>query len=332
MCTTICLRSEKRIVLANNEDIFLENGMVFTNHVGIKKTALIMPPEKPLQWVSRYGSMTFSQCGKEFPSAGMNTAGLAIEQMTLLETVYPALDEKPAVKELQLIQFLLDTCGTVDEGLEAMKQVRVSQAACPIHYMLCDRQGNSAVAEYLNGELQIYRNGTLGVKALSNSPYAESMHFHENPALAGNISDPYKKNSIDRFLKAADFLSQMPDTADDLVGCGFDALEAVKRDDTVWRIVYDVNDLRVYFSTKRFQIVKYFDLHDFDFSRDAAPKVLDMSVDISGNTMRQFRDYTTDLNRTLVYAFFKNPLMMQVMRFDLSDDILNYLAAYPDEQ
>ena len=42
-----------------------------------------MDPRKakgtPASWVSKYGSVTFNQYGRELPTGGMNEAGLVVE-------------------------------------------------------------------------------------------------------------------------------------------------------------------------------------------------------------------------------------------------------------
>lgn len=56
MCTSIYWLTANGPLIANNEDIFLETGFLFTNQRGISKAALLLPPETPLRWVSRFGS------------------------------------------------------------------------------------------------------------------------------------------------------------------------------------------------------------------------------------------------------------------------------------
>jgi Penicillin V acylase and related amidases len=53
---------------------------------------MIQPPEKPIEWISKYGSITFNQSGREFPHGGINEKGLVIEQMWLDEAAYPEMD------------------------------------------------------------------------------------------------------------------------------------------------------------------------------------------------------------------------------------------------
>ena len=95
-CTTFCLKRGSQAVFGKNYDWGVGDGLVIVNKRGVAKTALIPPQEKPARWVSRYGSLTFNQYGRELPSGGMNEAGLALELMWLDETRYPAPDGRPA--------------------------------------------------------------------------------------------------------------------------------------------------------------------------------------------------------------------------------------------
>ena len=67
-----------------------------------------MPDGNTISWVSQYGSITFNQYGKEFPTGGMNEKGLVVELMWLDGTIYPQPDERPAIGVLQWIQYQLD--------------------------------------------------------------------------------------------------------------------------------------------------------------------------------------------------------------------------------
>ncbi len=48
--------------------------------------------QRPVHWTSRSASITFNQYGRDFPTAGMNDAGLVVALMDLNSTQYPAVD------------------------------------------------------------------------------------------------------------------------------------------------------------------------------------------------------------------------------------------------
>ena len=45
-----------------------------------------------MKWVSKYGSITFTQVGKELPIGGMNKIRFTIEFLWLDDTTYPLQD------------------------------------------------------------------------------------------------------------------------------------------------------------------------------------------------------------------------------------------------
>ena len=79
-CLTFCLENGGNIVYGRNFDWPVETGAVFVNPRNIKKKAFVFPlDEKPMTWVSKYGSVTFNQFSIEVPVGGMNETGLVIE-------------------------------------------------------------------------------------------------------------------------------------------------------------------------------------------------------------------------------------------------------------
>src|SRR5215217_5618725 len=84
-CTTLCLVRDGEVLYGRNYDFEIGQGFVMTNRRGVLKTSAA----GTLHWMSRYGSATFNQWGREFPMDGMNEAGLVVALMWLDETVYP---------------------------------------------------------------------------------------------------------------------------------------------------------------------------------------------------------------------------------------------------
>src|SRR5688572_29038273 len=85
-CSTFLLNKDGQLVFGRNYVWVSGNGMLVVNTKGVKKMAQLTEGENPAKWVSKWGSITFNQFGKEFPHGGMNEAGLVIELMWLDET------------------------------------------------------------------------------------------------------------------------------------------------------------------------------------------------------------------------------------------------------
>ena len=103
-CTTFCLRDGGRIVFGKNYDWSVGDGLLVVNKRGVARKADAESDPRPASWTSKYGSVTFNQYGRDFPSGGMNEKGLAIELMWLEGSRYPAADARPGVDNLQWIQ------------------------------------------------------------------------------------------------------------------------------------------------------------------------------------------------------------------------------------
>src|SRR5918999_3447069 len=114
-CTTFCLKKNGEVLFGKNYDWMVGEGLVFVNKRGVAKVSNAEDRTNPAKWVSKYGSVTFNQYGRENPSGGMNEAGLVIELMWLDETQYPAQDSRPALDVLEWIQYQLDTSANVAE-------------------------------------------------------------------------------------------------------------------------------------------------------------------------------------------------------------------------
>src|SRR6186997_948097 len=106
-CTTFFINKNGQMVFGRNYDWVTGNGMVCTNQRGLAKTSFKTKDGETVSWVSLYGSITFNQYGKEFPTGGMNEKGLVVELMWLDGTVYPKADNRAEISVLQWIQYQL---------------------------------------------------------------------------------------------------------------------------------------------------------------------------------------------------------------------------------
>jgi len=108
------------LVFGRNLDCFSGTGLIIVNPRNLEKAALIDPSEKPSKWVSKFGSITFNQIGRELPFGGINENGLVVEHMTLDNTVYPSKDNRYAIGAFQWIRFELDNYSTIEEVISSV--------------------------------------------------------------------------------------------------------------------------------------------------------------------------------------------------------------------
>ena len=196
----------------------------------------------------------------------------------------------------------------------------------PLHYLVCDKMGNCAVIELLDGEMVYYTKETLPVEVISNSNYEFSLMFlYEHEGWGGDLPIPEGEGTFKRFVRAADMIKKYPD-GESAIDYSFDILANVAQTGVYWgvstqcSIVYDIQNLRVYFHTIDNAQIMYFDLSSFDFSCKTTVKVLDIASLLSGDVSDDFVDYTYEINRDLIEKVFPN----------LSDDEIDFLANYPE--
>jgi hypothetical protein len=340
-CTTFVLRHENELVLGRNLDWHTGTGLILANQRGLEKTALINAPEKPVKWISKFGSITFNQVGRELPYGGMNEAGLVVEHMTLDKTAYPAKDDRPAISACQWIQFQLDNYSTVDEVIKSDGLVRIVDAQSHFHFLVCDRSGHVAAIEFLNGKMMSYTGINLPVAALANSTYAESLHCLQSGQSTAT------DRSLYNFTTAARGVNQFGSTnTTATVQHAFDTLNAVNQGlFTKWSIVYDVRNLRVHlkvfetptlvdgriiFRKKPGEAkIKIVDLKGFDFSCLKPARLIDLESNDEGVVNDRFKDYTTALNKESIAKAFAFLAKRKVLS-PMTEETVDGLAKYPE--
>jgi penicillin V acylase-like amidase (Ntn superfamily) len=299
-CTTFCLKRGPQALFGKNYDWSVGDGMVMVNKRGVAKTAALPPQEKPARWVSKYGSVTFNQYGREFPNGGMNEAGLVVEIMWLDETFYPAPDGRPALGCLEWIQYQLDNFATAAEVARHAGRLRISSDA-KVHYLACDKSGSCAAVEILDGKAVVHTGASLPARALTNHTYEDSLRFRERSR--GDAQAVKGIGSLSRFARASERADAYAARgAADPVRYAFETLDNVAQGAyTRWSIVYDLKAGRVHWRTRENRRVRSVALAAFDFSCGTPVKLLDIDEG-EGAVARLFSDYTPEANRRLVTA------------------------------
>lgn len=314
--------------VCKNQDVIYDGVYLFTNQRGLRKTALMMPPVQSASWISQYGSLTISQIGKENPNGGINEAGLVVEQTTLWQTKYPAVDERPALGELHFIQYLLDTCATVQEALAATAKVRIDQSTSSLHYLLADRRDAHAIVEFLDGRLVVHE-GKLSVPIIANTAYEDDVQEIQGGFNGSEDRNAYEQNSMDRFEIVCEALNTLEkQTAD--TDFAFRVLAAARREDTVYSLVYDLTQLQIEVMTQRNQERIKIRLDEFDFSVKAPAQAANLQKLYANHVRAQFENYSAELNHIAVQSFFRDPILTSVFRWKISDDMIRFVANYPD--
>lgn len=347
-CSTFVIRDGSDLVFGKNFDFFTGLGVVVVNKRGVSKTGALTADPNPAKWVSRYGSITFNQVGREYPFGGMNEAGLVIEQMWLDSTQYPEPDGRPATGELQWIQYQLDNFASVAEVIASDSLVRIQPGGATLHYLACDRSGNVATVEFVKGEMVAHTGEGLPVPVLTNDTY-EACVAYLSRHLGFGGEEPIRRSysSEDRFVKASSMVRNyapgatgrglpgatgrgLLDSLPEPVRFAFSILDSVAQGDaTRWSIVYDIARQEIHFRTPVGPEVKTVGLADFDFSCETPVKILNVNARTSGRVGDAFADYSTSANLDLVRATFQEYTKAGFFGQMPDEEFVARFAAYP---
>jgi penicillin V acylase-like amidase (Ntn superfamily) len=328
-CTTFLLSQDGQYVFGRNYDWVTGSGLVATNLRGIQKFSFT-ESGKNLKWVSRYGSITFNQYGKEFPTGGMNEKGLVVELMWLDGSVYPKPDHRPGLGVLQWIQFQLDNSATIDEVVATDELVRIDEDGnTPLHYLIADSTGKAAAIEFLNGKMVVHSGDGLPYAVLTNTRYDYSLEAVKD-VNTGNLRSPsgIQDNSLERFAHACSMVRKLGNAGKvTLVDYAFNILNKVSQGDfTKWSIVYDISKRKIHFRTEENTRIRIVDFKSFDFDCTSLSKVIDINGHASGNIAQLFETFNSKLNREII----EKSIAESSSRVPIPDAIKEKLVKFPE--
>lgn len=308
------------MVFGRNYDWITGSGIVCTNLRDLAKTSLKTADGNTISWVSKYGSITFNQYGKEFPTGGMNEKGLVVELMWLDGTVYPKPDERPAIDVLQWVQYQLDNHATIEEVIASDKLLRINSGEVPLHYLTADANGHTASIEFLNGKMEVHTGQSMPQQVLTNNIYSQSLASYSNSNAKGN-------NSLERFSTICNMIQEYKTSSADisLVDYSFKILDKVAQGDyTKWSIVYDIGNRAIFFKTQQFQQLRSLNFSQFDFACGSKSQILDMNRPEKGNVYSLFTDFSNEKNRSVFVHTLQQSSPQVVLTKEQKEAILTY--------
>lgn len=180
------------------------------------------------------------------PFDGMNEHGLAVGMAAVDPTAIPTDPQKPTIGSLRIIRLMLDRAQTVEEALGLFQQYNVDfSGGPPIHYLVADREGHSAVIEYKAGELRI----THG-----DAPWQVATNFYLADSTPAQRQADQRYNRLDLALtKVAGKTS---------LGEAMTMLSDVAQHHTRWSVVYGMKDGAVWLATAK----RYTTIHEFQLA------------------------------------------------------------------
>ncbi|MDD3626316.1 MAG: linear amide C-N hydrolase [bacterium] len=316
-CATFMIESDGNVYVAHNLDEAVPvYGLVFINKRGVKKKNLgwkdfysltgYQKKEKRIEWVSKYGSITYNAWGKEFIDGGVNEKGLYIGEMTMWETQYPEYPGKPKMHHHLYMQYVLDNFATVQEYLDNINNVAIN-GHCIWHYFVADPSGAVAIVEFYDGKTHIYTGEDSPVKILCNRRYDKELAMmpeNEKEYQEMIDKDYYEKDL--RFMLGNKMINDYKSKSEgEAVDYAFSILKKMDFGYNRWQIVYDLTNLRMYFRSNLAKEIKYLSFNDFTFEHDSPIKVYDVHSDEKGDVSGKFINYTKELNKQYLIKDFK---------------------------
>lgn len=299
-CSSFVLKNGKTILLGKNFDWTFDKGHVIKNLRHIKKFAYFTHTGQPATWVSKYGSITFNQNGKEMPYGGMNEKGLVVEMLWLDETKFNITENKEYVNELEWIQYQLDNFETIEEVTAAINQLKVYPIKGKIHYILADKNGKSIIVEYLDGQPIVFEREANTCQAITNKTVAYSAKYIDN--LNGipkrNTSETFRYHQLEKQIKSLKTASDFSEKT------AFQMLEhvAIKKGSfkTVWSIVYDIRNERITFFTHSNIKKKIINLQNLNFNNEVS--YFDLNQDSETVLDEKLKPYAASENLKVMTA------------------------------
>lgn len=313
-CTAFVLETEDGPFFGANMDLYFGDGLAFVNRRGLaKEGSLPSTTGEVVKWTSKYGSISFNLLGNGFVWGGMNEAGLAVSTMALRCSVLPEADERPAMSSPFWVQYVLDTCASVEEAVGVDSLVRI-QDATPNHFLLADESGDCATIEYLDGRYVVHRGETLPVKAMANGRYADAIVYIEKGIVPSFNPGASVQRVAGAALMAEDY-RKYPISSP--VDYSFEVLTEVVVDPkewwgplfkdpySQWHVVFDIARREVHFRTEAIPEIRHVSLDAFDLACDGPLIMLDINAELAGNVENDFTPYDHEMNLKVFYEFCK---------------------------
>lgn len=159
------------------------------------------------------------------PFDGMNEAGLAVGMMAVPQAESSDDPDKVTIGSLHAIRLLLDNAATVDEAISLLEGYNIDWGGGPpLHYLVADSAGDSAVIEFVGGEVSI---------VLREEPWQVSTNF----TLTGVGSE--KATSLcQRYAKVSGTLNERAGNLSQQEAMAL--LQDVSQSITMWSAVYNM--------------------------------------------------------------------------------------------
>lgn len=308
-CSTFQFKKGNELLLGHNlnEPGMNVPGMIFINKRGILKhgrsfSELITKEWKnpsSVLWISRYGSVTFNNFGKDFIDGGINEAGLYIWEMNE-DADYPVHKKKPRLMHMNWMQYVLDNYMTTEEVIKSASDFQLD--GWTWHYFVTDRYGHCASIEFLKGQVIVHQGDEMPVQGLFNMPYSREMELLKYyKGFGGQYEIDFSNPDVTRFVKTAKMLEDY-NNEDPTQYC----LEMLKKITVYeipdWSVLIDTKKQMIYFKTNINPELKMFSMKDLDFSNNTPCMILDINTQSGGDVISRFVPYSQKMMGDMIHS------------------------------
>lgn len=318
-CTEFQIGQKNQVFVGRNFDFQTKYAAVVINPRGtLNNSRDLLHKDKPLQWVSKYGSVTIDLADKSgkthLPAvmSGINEYGLSASTLWLAKSEFPARPAKATLPTSLWPKYFLDNAKTVKDAIQLAKKIIVEpniykgRGAANLHLFVHDASGDAALMEYLHGQLVIYHGKNLPILATTNSPYHESLQYSKQfKGYDCHASFADETGSLLRFAKIVYFLKIMTpfESRQQAISYVFQGLDYVASpfstradSQTVWSVVFDLADKTLYFRSIDNQQIRIIRLKRLNFSKNQPTKALSINNDLSGYVENKFSVLSDSVN------------------------------------
>lgn len=156
------------------------------------------------------------------PFDGMNEKGVAIGMMAVPRAKSPYDPSKSTLGEIELIRLVLDYAENLDHAISLILKYNIRMDEPPIHYMIADSSGRSAIIEFYEGKMKIIPN---------TDPWQVSTNF-----ILSEYDDPGQAGCW-RFQRACSILEGIDGSVTN--SSAMDILDKVSQANTIWSVIYN---------------------------------------------------------------------------------------------
>lgn len=173
---------------------------------------------------------------------GMNEYGLAVGEMMIPEPQPLKDPAKKTITDTEAIRLILDYAKDVPQAIKLLREYNIHFPVTVDHYLIADRKGNSAIVEYVNGEMVVINK---------EGPFQIATNFTI-------YNTGHKQRMYDyRYAKAYQRLeSKNGDISQEEA---MEILKEISQENTMWSVVYNLTsgDILVTPGRKYNKIYKY---------------------------------------------------------------------------